>query len=98
LLTKIFGPKRDEGTGDGRKLKNEKVCELYCLPDIDVIESGRIRLGGGVLACVRERRGAYVVLVVKPEGTRPLGRPRRRCEDNIKVDLRSIGRAWTRLI
>jgi hypothetical protein len=63
-----------------------------------VIKSRRLRWAGYV-ARIGERRGAYRVLVGKPEGRRPLGRPRRRWEDNIKMDLQEVGwRAWTGLI
>jgi len=63
-----------------------------------VIKSRRLRLAGHV-ARIKERRGAYRVMLGKPEGRRPLGRPRRRCEDNIKMNLQKVvWRAWNGLI
>jgi hypothetical protein len=86
----IFGPKRDEVTGGWRKLHNEELHGLYCSPSIvTVIKARRMRWAGHV-ARMGELRGAYNILVVRPEGRRPLGRPRRRWEDNIKMDLREI--------
>jgi len=91
VLRGIFGPKRDEVTGQWRKLHNEELNDLYCSPDIvQVIKSRRMRWAGHV-ACMGERRGVYRVLVGKPEGKRPLGRLRRRWEDNIKMDLQEVG-------
>jgi hypothetical protein len=78
-------------TGEWSKLHNEELNDyLYSSPDIRVIKSRRIRWTGHV-ARMGERRGVYSVLVGKPEGKRPLGRPRRRWEDNIKMDLREVG-------
>jgi hypothetical protein len=83
VLRGIFGCMRDEIPGVWRKLHNEKLNDLYCSPTIvQVIKSRRIRLAGHV-ARMGERRGTYRVLVGKPEGKIPLGRPRRRWEDNI---------------
>ena len=91
VLRRIFGPKRDEVTGEWRKLHNEELNDLYCSPNIvRVIKSRRMRWEGHV-ARMGERRGVYRVLVGKPEGKRPLGRPRRRWEDNIKMDLQEVG-------
>jgi hypothetical protein len=85
---RIFGPKRDEVTGKWRRLHNKELYALYSTPNIIwVIKSRRLRWAGHVV-CTGERRGAYRVLVGKPEGRRPLERPRRRWEDNIKMDLR----------
>jgi hypothetical protein len=82
-LRRIFGPKRDKVTGEWRKLHNEKLNNLYCSPNVvRVIKSRRMRWAGHV-ACMREGRGAYRVLVGEPEGKRPLGRPRHRWEGNI---------------
>jgi hypothetical protein len=97
VLRRIFGPKRDEVTGEWRRLHNKELYALYSSPNIiRVMKSRRLRWAGHV-ACMGERRGAYSALVGKPEGRRPLGRPRRRWEDNIKMDLRDVGwgGAWT---
>jgi hypothetical protein len=90
MLRKIFGPKREED-GSWRKLHNGELHSLYSSPNIvRVIRSRRMR-GAGHVARMGEGRGVYRVLVGKPEGKRPLGRPRRRWEYNIKLDLREIG-------
>jgi len=90
VLRRIFGPKRDEVTRKWRKLNNEGLNDLYSSPSIvGVIKSRGMRLAGHV-ARMGERRGVYRVLVGKPEGKRPLGRPRRRWEDNIKTDLQEV--------
>ena len=91
VLRKIFGAKRDEVTGEWRKLHNVELHILYSSPDIiRNIKSRRLRWAGHV-ARMGESRKAYGVLVGRPEGKRPLGRPRRRWEDNIKMDLREVG-------
>ena len=91
VLRGVFGPKRDEVTGEWRKLHNEELSDRYPLPNIvRVVKSRRMRWAGHV-ACMGEGRGVYRVLVGKPEGKRPLGRPRRRWEDNIKIDLQEVG-------
>jgi hypothetical protein len=91
VLRRIFGPKRDEVTGEWRRLHNKELYALYSSPNISrVIKSRRLRWAGHV-ARMGERRGAYRALVGKPEGRRPLGKPRRRWEDNIKMDLRKVG-------
>jgi hypothetical protein len=78
VLRGMFGPKRDEVAGEWRKLHNEELNDLYCSPNIVwVIKSRRMRWAGHV-ARMGDRRGAYRVLVGKPERKRPLGRPRRR--------------------
>ena len=83
MLRKVFGPKRDEVTGEWRKLHSEEFSDLYSLPNIvQVVKSRRMRWAAHV-ARMGEGRGVYRVLVGKPEGKRPLGRPRRRWEDNI---------------
>jgi hypothetical protein len=96
VLRTIFAPKRDEVTGEWRRLHNEELSDLYCSPNIvRVIKSRRMRWAEHV-ARVGEIRGVYRVLVGKPEGKRPLGRPRRRWEDNIKMDLQEVGcGVWT---
>jgi hypothetical protein len=87
VLRRIFGPKRDEVTGEWRRLYNKELYALYSSPHIiQVMKSRRLRWAGHV-AHMGERRGAYRALVGKPEGRRPLGRPKRRWEDNIKMDL-----------
>jgi hypothetical protein len=87
VLRRIFGPKRDEVTGEWRRLHNEEICALYSSRNIIwVMKSRRLRWAGHV-ARMEERRGAYRALVGKPEGRRPLGRTRCRWEDNIKMDL-----------
>jgi hypothetical protein len=91
VLRRIFGPKRDEVTGDWRKLHNEELHRLYYSPSIiRMIKSRRMRWAGHV-ARMGEKRNACRILVGKPEGKRPLGRPRRRWVDNIRMDLRDIG-------
>ncbi|KAJ4439013.1 hypothetical protein ANN_14969 [Periplaneta americana] len=99
-VRKIFGAKRDEFTGEWRKLHNTELHALYPAPDIiRNIKSKRLRWAGHV-ARMGESRNAYSVLVGRPEGKRPLGRQRRRWEDNIKMDLRELGyddRDWINL-
>ena len=91
VLRRIFGPKRDEVPGEWKKLHSEELSDLYSLPNIlRVVKSRRMRWAGHV-ARVGERRGVHRVLVGKPEGKRPLGRLRRRWEDNIKMDLQEVG-------
>jgi hypothetical protein len=91
VLRRIFGLKRDEVTGGWRKLHNEELYGLYSSPSIvRVIKARRMRWAGHV-ARMGEVRGTYNILVGRPEGRRPLGRPRCRWEDNIKMDLREIG-------
>jgi hypothetical protein len=91
VLRRIFGPKRDEVTGGWRKLHNEELRGLYCSPSIiRVIKARRLRWVGHV-ARMGEVRGAYNILVGRLEGRRPRGRPKRRWEDNIKIDLWEIG-------
>jgi hypothetical protein len=91
VLRRIFGPKRDEVTGEWRILHNEELHDLYCSPSIiRIIKSRKMRWAGHV-ARMREKRNAYRLLVGMPEGKRPLGRPRRRWVDNIMRDLREVG-------
>ena len=91
LLRRVFGPKRDEVTGERRKLLNEELSDLYSLPNIvRVVKSRRMRWAGHV-ARMGQGRVVHRVLVGKPEGKRQLGRPRRRWEDNIKMDFQEVG-------
>ena len=91
VLRRIFGPRRDEVTGECRGLHNEELNDLYSSPNIvRVMKSRRMRWVGHV-ARMGEERGVYRVLVGKPEGKRPLGRPRRRWVDNIRTDLQEVG-------
>jgi hypothetical protein len=100
VLRRIFGPKGDAVTGERRKLHNEELHNLYSSLDIiRQVKSRRMRWVGHV-ARMGEERKLYNVLVGKPEGKRPLGRPRRRWEDGIRMDLREIdlgGVDWIRL-
>jgi len=91
VLRVIFGPWRDEVTGEWRRLHNEELSDLYTSPNIvRVIKSRRMRWAGHV-ACMGEERGVFRVLVGKPVGKRPLGRPRRRWVDNIRMDPQEVG-------
>jgi len=90
-LRRIFGPRRDEVTGEWRRLHNEELNDLYSSPIIVwVIKSTRRRWAGNVARMGEERR-VYRVLVGKPEGKRPLGKPRRRWVENIRMDLQGVG-------
>ena len=86
-------------TGEWRKVRNEELNGLYSPNIVRVIKSRRMRWAGHVARIGRRRRGVYRVLVGKPEGKRPLGRPRRRWEDNIKMDLKEVrcGSIWLRI-
>jgi hypothetical protein len=87
VLRRIFGTKRDEVIREWRKLLNDELNDLYCSPNIvPVIKLERIRWAGHV-AGMGESRGVYSALVGKSEGKRPLGRPKRSWEDNIKMYL-----------
>jgi hypothetical protein len=91
VLRRVFWPKRDEVTGEWRKLHNKELNVLYSLPNIvRVVKSRRMRWAGHV-ARMGEGSGVHRVLVGKPEGRRPLGRPIHRWEDNIKRDLQEVG-------
>jgi hypothetical protein len=89
VLRRVFGPKRDEVTGDWR-ISYSELSDLYFLPNIvRMVKSRRMRWAGHV-ALMEEGGGVHRVLVGKPEGKRPLGRPRRRWEDN-KMYLQEVG-------
>ena len=91
VLRRMFGPKRDEVRREWRKLHNEELNDMYCSPNIvRIIKLRRMKCAGHI-ARMGERRGVYRVLVRKPEGKRPVGRPRRRWEDKVKVDLQEVG-------
>ena len=91
VLRRVFGSKRVEVTGEWRKLHNEKLSDLYSLPNIvRVVKSRRMRWAGHV-SRMEEWRVVHRVLVGKPEEKRPLGRPRRRWEYNVKMDLQEVG-------
>jgi hypothetical protein len=91
VLRRIFGSKRVEETGGWRKLLNEELHNLYSSPSIiRMLKSIRMRWAGHV-ARMGENMNAYKILLGKPVGKRPLGRPRLRLVDNIKMDLREIG-------
>ena len=93
-MLRIFGVEWDGVTGEGGKLHNEELNDLYCSPNIvRAIKSRRLRWAGHV-ARMEERRGVHKGLVGKPEGKRPLGRRRRRWEDNIKIDIEEVGRGF----
>jgi hypothetical protein len=100
VLRRIFGPNSDEVTEEWRKLHNEELHNLYSSPDIiRQVRSRRMRWAGHV-ARIGEERKLYKILQGKPEGKRPLGRPRHKWEDEIRMDLGKIGLGgvdWIRL-
>jgi hypothetical protein len=90
VLRRIFGPKRDEITGEWRRLHNEELNDIYSSPNIiRVIKLGRMRWAGHV-ALMGDRRGQYRIFVGRSEGRRPLGRPKRKWENNIKIHLQEV--------
>jgi hypothetical protein len=91
VLRRISGPKTDGVTGGWRKLHNEELHNLYSSPSIIRIKKSRTMRWAGHVARMEEKRNVYRLLVGKPEGKRPLGRPRRRRIDNIKMELLEIG-------
>ena len=91
MLRRLFGPKRDDVTEEWRKLHNEELNNLYSSPNIvRMLKSRRMRWAGHV-ARMGEGRVVCRVLLGKPDGRGPLGRPRRRWEDNIRMALREVG-------
>jgi hypothetical protein len=91
VLGRIFGLKSDEVIGGWRKLRNEELHNLYSSPSIIRMMKSRSMRWAGLVASMEEKRDAYRFLVGNPEEKIPLGGPRRRWEDNIKMDLREIG-------
>jgi hypothetical protein len=90
VLRLIFGPKRDEVKREWRKLHNVELNDVYSSTNIVRVIKWRRISWSGYVARMEERRGVYRVLVGKPEGKRPFGRPRRRWKDNIKMDLQEV--------
>jgi hypothetical protein len=100
VIRKIFGPKRDEVTGEWRKLHSEELHILYSSPNINRQIKSRTMRWAGHVALMGEDRNVYRVLMEKPEEKRLLGRPRRRWEDGTRTDLREIDWGsveWTQL-
>jgi hypothetical protein len=91
VLRRMFGAKRDEATGEWRRLHNEELNDRYSSPNIiRVIKSRSMRWAGRV-ARMGEGRGAHRILLGRPKRRRALGQPRHRWEDNIKMDLQEVG-------
>jgi hypothetical protein len=96
LLGRIFGPKWEEMTRGYRRLHNEEICNLYASQNIVRMSRLRRTSGAGHVARLGEMRNAYTVLVGKPEETRPRGRPRRRGDDNIRMNPRKT--EWKNMV
>ena len=92
MLKEIFEPKRDEVAGEWKKLHKDERNDLYSSTNIMQVIKLRIIRWVGHVARMRDRRGAYRILMRTPERSRPLGRSRRRWENNTKVDLQEAGR------
>jgi hypothetical protein len=91
VLRRVFGPKREEVTGEWGMLHNEELNDRYFLPNIVRVAKSRRMRWAGYVARMRKEIGAHRVLEGKPEGKRPLGRARRTWEDNIKMNLQEVG-------
>jgi hypothetical protein len=91
VLRTIIGPRRDDVTEEWRKLYNEELNDLYCSSNIVWVIKSRRMIRAGYVGRIGVSRGVYRILVKKPYGKRPLGRPRHRWEDNIKRDLQEVG-------
>jgi hypothetical protein len=91
VLRKIFMANTDEVTGEGRRLRNRQLNDLYCSPNIIWVMKSRTMRWAGHVARMRDRRCAYRILVGRPDGKRPFARPMLRWEDNIKIDLQEVG-------
>jgi len=101
VLRRIFGPRKDEVTGEWRRMHNEELNDLYSSSNIVRVIKSRRRRWAGHVARIDEEREVYRVLVGKPEGRRPLMRPRCRWMDNIRTDLQEVGCGymdWTGLV
>jgi hypothetical protein len=100
VLRKIFGAKRDKVTGEGRRLCDGQLNDLYCSPNIIWVMKSRIMRWAGHVARMRDRRCAYKILVGRPDGKRPFGRPMHRREDNLKLIFKrwdgEAGLPWLR--
>jgi hypothetical protein len=97
VLRRIFGPKRDEVTGEWRRLHNGELHNLYSSPDIIWQIKSRSMRWAGHVARMGEERNVYRVLVGKAEGKRQLERPSRRWEDGIKMEIGWEGVEWIHL-
>jgi len=91
VLRRIIGHKRDDVKREWRKLHNEELNDLYFSPNIILVMKSRGIMWAVHVARMGERRGLYRILLGKSEGRRPLGRPRHRWEDNIKMHLQEVG-------
>ena len=92
MLRNIFGPKSNVVTREWRRLQNEELYAVYPSPNIIRVIKSRKMSWAGHVASIGDRTGVYRGLAGRPEGRRPLGRPRRRWEDNIKMDLQDVER------